>query len=66
MSVTYRYEINAELKKDFLMRPYIEYQLIKLWEIFGLSLTYEDQSKVIFKSKDKSLVEKFMKELEGQ
>lgn len=66
MATTYR--IHKELKTPWIGKPYIEFQIIKEWEEFVMDWpdNFGDDkqfNRVIFKSVDRELVEKFIAEL---
>lgn len=67
MTSTY-YTVKTELKTPWIGKPYIQYQLVKHWSQFEMDWPGNygddrDYQKVIFKSDDESLVNKFLEKL---
>jgi len=63
-----KYTIQTEFKTPWFGKPYIQYQLVKHWSQFVMDWpdNYGDDrnyQKVIFKSENKALVNKFMDKL---
>lgn len=63
-----KYTIQTELKTPWIGKPYIQYQLVKHWSTFVMDWPDhwgDDKNfqKVIFKSEDEALVNKFLEKL---
>ena len=64
-----KYSIQKELKTPWVGKPYIQYQLVKHWTQFVMDWPDhwgDDRNfqRVIFKSDDEKLVEKFFTQLQ--
>jgi len=66
-----KYTIQKELKTPWIGKPYIQYQLVKHWSEFVMDWPDnwgDDRNfqRIIFKSEDEALVNKFLEKLNEQ